>query len=78
MNVLANLIVIIIPQYIHVLNHHIVHLRLRQSYMSIKYQYSWGKLQNRKCICTYSHIHGNKRQRKYINILRFFSELQNF
>ena len=40
--VLTNLIVVIIWQYIHVLNHHVVHLKLA-CYMSIVSQYKAGK-----------------------------------
>ena len=35
MDVLTNLGVVIILQYIGVLNHHVVHLKLTQSFMSI-------------------------------------------
>ena len=42
--VLTNLIVVIISQYIHISNHYVVHLKLTQCYMSIISQWSCKKL----------------------------------
>ena len=44
MDVLTNLIVVIILQYIIIPNHHIVHLKLIHCYMSIISQYSQKKI----------------------------------
>lgn len=43
MEVLTNLIVVIILQYMYVLKHHIVHLKLNTCYMPITSQSRWGK-----------------------------------